>query len=80
VDDVDDLYDFDRGEWRADRTRRNQWRFWNGREWTDLVSNRGIRSVDPAGAPGVTLCLIGSVVCLRADGPVFGKRRDKLTR
>ena len=50
---MDDVYDFDRGEWRADPTRRNQWRFWNGREWTDLVSNSGIRSVDPAGAPGV---------------------------
>ena len=29
---------------------------------------------------GAALCLIGSLVCLRADGPVFGKRRDKLVR
>lgn len=26
------------------------------------------------------LCVVGSLVCLRADGPVFGKRRDKVLR
>lgn len=35
------------GEWRRDPTGRNGFRFWDGNDWTDRVSNFGVRSVDP---------------------------------
>ncbi len=36
------------GTWAADPYGRNQMRYYDGREWTDTVSNGGVVSLDPA--------------------------------
>jgi hypothetical protein len=35
------------GQWHPDPTGRNQYRFWDGGQWTDHVSNQGIVGTDP---------------------------------
>jgi hypothetical protein len=37
----------DPGSWRLDPTKRHQYRWWDGDEWTDKVSDRGVRAIDP---------------------------------
>ncbi len=37
----------DVGQWRADPSGRHQYRWWDGTGWTDRVSDRGQRGVDP---------------------------------
>jgi len=34
------------GEWRADPSGRHQWRYWDGRAWTDHVADEGAAGVD----------------------------------
>lgn len=36
-------------QWAPDPTGRNQLRWWDGRGWTDNVSNQGVTSVDALG-------------------------------
>jgi putative membrane protein len=33
--------------WFADPSGRNEWRYWNGSEWTDDVGNGGVAALDP---------------------------------
>ena len=40
------------GSWQPDPFGRHQYRYWNGSEWTDQVSNDGVVSSDPATADG----------------------------
>src|SRR6516165_969437 len=35
------------GDWRRDPTGRNAFRFWDGADWTEQVSNHGVRTTDP---------------------------------
>jgi len=35
--------------WHPDPRRRHEYRYWNGRSWTALVSNAGVPSTDPHG-------------------------------
>ena len=44
----------DVGQWRTDPSGRHQYRWWDGDGWTDRVSDRGVRSVDPTLEPGST--------------------------
>jgi hypothetical protein len=37
--------------WHPDPTQRHQLRYWDGAAWTDQVSDSGIASTDPIGAP-----------------------------
>jgi hypothetical protein len=37
----------DVGQWRADPSGRHQYRWWDGAGWTERVSDRGQRGVDP---------------------------------
>lgn len=39
------------GQWRTDPSGRHQYRWWDGDGWTDRVSDRGVRSVDPTVEP-----------------------------
>jgi hypothetical protein len=36
------------GEWGTDPFGRHEYRYWDGREWTDHVSDGGRTSLDPA--------------------------------
>lgn len=40
------------GSWQPDPFGRHQYRYWNGTEWTDQVSDDGVVSSDPATAEG----------------------------
>lgn len=33
--------------WAEDPTGRHQWRWWDGRVWTDQVADDGVAAVDP---------------------------------
>lgn len=33
--------------WRADPTRRHQYRYWNGEQWTEHVADDGVQTTDP---------------------------------
>jgi hypothetical protein len=37
--------------WHPDPTQRHQMRYWDGAMWTDQVSDSGVTSTDPIGAP-----------------------------
>lgn len=37
--------------WHADPTGRHQWRWWDGRAWTDHVAGGGVTGTDPIGGP-----------------------------
>jgi hypothetical protein len=38
------------GSWLVDPTRRHQYRWFDGGQWTDQVSDHGVRTVDPYGS------------------------------
>jgi hypothetical protein len=40
------------GEWRIDPLGHFDYRWWDGRAWTDRVSSRSVRSIDPYTPPG----------------------------
>ena len=37
--------------WQPDPTGRHQYRWWDGKGWTDIVADNGEEYVDPHGAP-----------------------------
>jgi hypothetical protein len=37
--------------WHPDPTQRHQMRYWDGATWTDQVSDNGVTTTDPIGAP-----------------------------
>jgi uncharacterized protein (AIM24 family) len=39
------------GGWHPDPEGRNEYRYWDGATWTEHVSNGGVQSVSPLGAP-----------------------------
>lgn len=41
----------EQGEWRADPSGRHEFRYWNGTQWTENVSDQGRASVDPSMEP-----------------------------
>lgn len=38
--------------WQPDPTRRHEYRYWDGSQWTDDVSDGGVTSVDPVAGAG----------------------------
>mgnify|MGYP003336521020 CR=1 FL=1 len=40
--------------WQPDPTERHQYRWWDGKGWTDIVADNGEEYVDPHGAPRPT--------------------------
>jgi hypothetical protein len=41
----------EQGEWRADPSGRHEFRYWNGTQWTENVSDQGRASVDASMEP-----------------------------
>ena len=41
----------EQGEWRADPSGRHEFRYWNGTQWTEHVSDQGRASVDASMEP-----------------------------
>jgi hypothetical protein len=59
--------------WHPDPTQRHQMRYWDGVMWTDQVSDSGVTSTDPIGAPapgGATGAAAGATTW--ATGPQVG--------
>ena len=54
------------GEWHPDPTGRHQYRWWDGRQWTDQVADHGVMGVDPVMATTPT-----AAAGAAADGAVI---------
>lgn len=37
-------------EWYPDPSGRHEWRYWDGRAWSERVADRGVETTDPPGA------------------------------